>query len=57
MYDNVFETKEIKISTKDKIEQQHVQITDIDLSSIETRLFFEDSCVMQINGIFLSITR
>ena len=49
MYDNVCETREIKISTKDKIEQQHVQITDVDLSSIVTRLFFEDRCVRQIS--------
>ena len=25
MYDNEFETKESKISSKDKIEQQHIQ--------------------------------
>ena len=41
MYDNVCETREIKISTKDKIEQQHVQITDIDLSSTVTQLFLK----------------
>ena len=52
-YGNVWQClRKFKPRIKYNIEQQHVQITDVDLSSIVTRLFFEDRCVRQISWIF-----